>query len=298
MRRIVIFFCLFQSFFLIIFSLRCCCTRFSTNSFQGSWRVEVFFYLPTTLLIVLVNPGAATRAMLYKPLRAVDCSTLSLTLPVVHRKFNLLLPVFRFCYILEFLPVYSCYEVGYMVLVAAPAYCHLPLLSPTVTKKHTFHLAPPLSSSVSIMVLSSYAALNKIEAGGIRELNMFISQTLDSSVEPADVVKPIGLHFCVGEKIFIGTTHPLLTCPIEFLLHDRISHDTLLCRPIWTESCQRSKVNRKARVGVKKHSVIRLDDFSVVAHDKAKYGHVFFVKSYQVVKKDVDDDAYERWITD
>jgi hypothetical protein len=54
-------------------------------------------------------------------------------------------------------------------------------------------------------------------------------------------------------------------------------------------------VNRKAKIGVKKLSVIRLDDFSVVAHQKAPAGYLIFIRSYDVVKKDVDHDVYDRW---
>jgi hypothetical protein len=148
------------------------------------------------------------------------------------------------------------------------------------------------------MVVSSFAALNKIEPGGIRELNTFISQTLDSSINAADVVKPVGLHFCLKEKIFTGTNQPFVSCPIQFLLRDRTSLDTQLCRPVWTDIVHRSKVNRKAKIGVKKHSVIRLDDYSVLAHNNAPHGYLLFIKNYHVVKKVVDDDAYHRWITD
>ena len=146
----------------------------------------------------------------------------------------------------------------------------------------------------AIMVLSSHAALNKIERGGMRELFTFITDTLDSSIKPADVAKPVGLHFCVEEKIFKGTDQPYCSCPIQFLLRGS-SPQTLLSQPVWTDRTKRSQVNRKARVGVKTYSVIRLDDYNVVAHKKAICGYVFFIRTYQVVKKDVDTDAYKRW---
>jgi len=125
------------------------------------------------------------------------------------------------------------------------------------------------------MGLSTFAALNKIEASSIREMNDFIIRRLDSSVKAVDLVKPVGLHFVVEDKIFKGTNQPRVSCPIQFLLWDS-RFDTLLCQPVWTESSQRSKVNRKAKVGVKKHSaVLRLDNFEVVTHQKAKSGYVF-----------------------
>ena len=151
--------------------------------------------------------------------------------------------------------------------------------------------------TISIMVLSSFAALNKIEAGGMIELKEFIVRRLDRSARTVGAVKPVGCHFLVEEKHFKGTNQPRVSCPIQFLLRDR-SSDTLLCQPVWIESSQRSKVNRKAKFGVKKHSVIRLDDFEVVAHEKAISGYVFFLRNYTVVKKDVDDEAYQRWITE
>jgi hypothetical protein len=64
---------------------------------------------------------------------------------------------------------------------------------------------------------------------------------------------------------------------------------------VWTEQTLRSKVNRKAKMGVKKHSVIRLDDFSVVPHMKAPSGYLVFIRSYLVVKKDIEMEAYQRW---
>jgi hypothetical protein len=54
-------------------------------------------------------------------------------------------------------------------------------------------------------------------------------------------------------------------------------------------------VNRKAKLGVKKHSAICLNDFSVVAHEKAPSGYLLFIRSYLVVKKDIDKEAHQRW---
>jgi hypothetical protein len=146
------------------------------------------------------------------------------------------------------------------------------------------------------MVLSSHSALNKVGGGSTRQLNDYITQQLAS---PSMVVdgsnsKPAGLHFVVLEKIFKGTNQPYVSCPIQFLLRDSTG-DTILCQPVWTEKSLRSKVNRKAKVGVKKHSVIRLDDFSVVAHKKALSGFHIFIRSYLVVKKDIEIEAYQRW---
>jgi hypothetical protein len=146
------------------------------------------------------------------------------------------------------------------------------------------------------MVVSSFSALNKIEAGGIRELNDYISRRLDSAIT-GDEGKPVALHFLVEEKIFKGTSQPFVSCPIQFRLRGR-SPQTLLCQPVWTDPSLRSKVNRKAKVGVKKHSVIRLDDYSVVLHSKAPSGYLFFIRSYVVVKKDVDKDAHDRWLSE
>jgi hypothetical protein len=134
-----------------------------------------------------------------------------------------------------------------------------------------------------------------IEADGMMELNRFISLSLAGSTPASDLVKPVGLHFCVEDKIFKGTNQPFLSCPIQFLLRDRTSPERKLCQPVCTERSHRSKVFRKAKVGVKKHSVIRLDDFSIVAHKKAPNGYILFIRSYYVVKKVVDNDAYQRW---
>ena len=144
------------------------------------------------------------------------------------------------------------------------------------------------------MVLSSFNALNKIEAGGMKELNDYISRRLDGSAN-ANAEKPVGLHFLVEEKTFKGTNQPFVSCPIQFRLRDP-SPETKLCQPVWTETRHRTKVNTKARHGVKKHSVIRVDDFSIVVHEKALLGYIFFLRSYVVVKKVVDDDACNRWI--
>lgn len=126
------------------------------------------------------------------------------------------------------------------------------------------------------------------------ELNDYISRQLKSAVVESNQ-KPGGLHFLVEEKIFKGTNQPFVSCPIQFRLRDR-NPQTLLCQPVWTKSSLRCKVNRQAKIGVKKHSVIRLDDFSVVVHSKSPLGYIFFLREYQVIKKDVDKDAYERWL--
>ena len=144
------------------------------------------------------------------------------------------------------------------------------------------------------MVLSSFNALNKIEAGGMKEMNDCISRRLDGSAN-ANAEKPVGLHFLVEEKTFKGTNQPFVSCPIQFRLRDP-SPETKLCQPVWTETRHRTKVNTKARHGVTKHSVIRIDDFSIVAHEKALLGYVFFLRSYVAVKKVVDDNACNRWL--
>jgi hypothetical protein len=149
---------------------------------------------------------------------------------------------------------------------------------------------------VSIMAISSYAALNKIRAGSMTELNLYIKQRLDSTVHTADLVKPVGLHFVIEDKVFKGTNQPFFSCPIQFLLRDQTT-ETKLCQPVWTDPSLRSKVNRRAKLGVKKHYVIRLDDFSVVAHKKSLTGYLVFIRSYHVIKKDIDSEAYDRWIT-
>jgi hypothetical protein len=86
-----------------------------------------------------------------------------------------------------------------------------------------------------------------------------------------------------------------LSCPVQLLLRDG-SGQTKLCQPVWTDPTLRTKVNRKVKVGTKKLSVIRLDDFNAVSHEKSPSGYVFFIRSYLVVKKDVDEEVYQRWI--
>ena len=146
------------------------------------------------------------------------------------------------------------------------------------------------------MVMSSFNALNKIEAECMSESNDYSTGRLDGSIT-AIAEKPCGLHFLVEEKIFKGTNQPFVSCPIQFRLRDQ-SPETKLCQPVWTDPSQRGHVNRKAKIGVKKHSVIRLDDFSVVVHNKSPSGYLLFIRSYLVIKKTVDDDAYERWRTE
>jgi hypothetical protein len=141
------------------------------------------------------------------------------------------------------------------------------------------------------MVLSSHAALNKVGCSSMRELKEYINSRLAGN----DCTKPLGLHFVLDDKIFKGTNQPHIQCPIQFLLRGN-TKETMLCRPVWTEQTLRSKVNRKAKVGVKKHSVIRLDDFSVVLHNQAPSGYLVFIRSYLVVKKDIKMTAYQRWI--
>ena len=145
------------------------------------------------------------------------------------------------------------------------------------------------------MGLSCFNALNKIESGAMMELNSCMTRRLNSDAEEEESMKPLGLHFLVEEKLFIGTNQPFVSCPVQFLLRDR-SPETKLCRPVWTDSSQRTKVNRKARFGVKKRSVIRVDDYSVIRHKTAVSGYVLFLPSYLVVKKDADEEACQRWL--
>jgi hypothetical protein len=130
------------------------------------------------------------------------------------------------------------------------------------------------------MVVSSHTALNKIDAGGMRELKECITHMLDPSNERTEAVAmPTGLHSVVADKIFMGTNQPNFSCPIRLLVTDQIA-ETEICQPVWTEGSMRSKVNRKAKVGVKKRSAIRLDDCRVVAHEKTSSGYLFFLRSY------------------
>ena len=148
------------------------------------------------------------------------------------------------------------------------------------------------------MVVSSHAALNKVKPNSMKELDDFITQTLDPLVKVADIIKPVGLHFVVKDKIFLGNPHGG-SCPIRLLLQDS-SRETKLCKIVWSERTQRSNVIRKAKVGVKKLSVICLDDFNAVSSDKSfekpAAGYHFFIRDYHVVKRDVDPDAYRRWL--
>ena len=148
-----------------------------------------------------------------------------------------------------------------------------------------------------IMVISSFVALNMVEDEAMRDMKLFISQTLDRSTKRTDIVKPACLHLCLKNKLFVDTNQPFIQCPIHFQLRDRTSIDQLIFWPIWMESSQRSQVNKKAKVGVKKHSVICLDDFSVVRNEQSETGYIFFLKKYAVIKKNVDEEAYRRWIS-
>jgi hypothetical protein len=148
------------------------------------------------------------------------------------------------------------------------------------------------------MVVSSYAALNMIESGSMAQLNDYIISRVDNNnfVKKETMPKHLGLHFFVEEKVFQGNANGI-RCPIQFLLCDRRSQ-TKLCQPVWMERSQRSKVIRKAKVGVKMHSVICLDDFEIVLHKPAITGYLIFLRSYHVVKKDVDPDVFHRWFLD
>jgi hypothetical protein len=150
--------------------------------------------------------------------------------------------------------------------------------------------------AVPTMVISSHVALNKVDSGATSQLNQYISEVLAMSTGATDPPnKPLGLHFVVKEKIFRGTNMKFFCCPIQLLLEDA-SGETKLCQPMWTDKSLRAKVNRKVKFGTQKRSVIRLGDFKVVVHPPAPAGYVILIRSYDVVKKDVDEDAYERWL--
>jgi hypothetical protein len=71
-----------------------------------------------------------------------------------------------------------------------------------------------------VMVLSSHAALNKVKASSMQELDYYIKQKLDPTVKAEDLVmKPLGLHFVVKDKVFMGNPHGAC-CPIRLLLQD------------------------------------------------------------------------------
>jgi hypothetical protein len=66
------------------------------------------------------------------------------------------------------------------------------------------------------MVVSSHAALNKIDAGGRRELKEYITHMLDPSNERTEAMAmPTGLHFVVADRNFMGTNQPNFSCPIR-----------------------------------------------------------------------------------
>jgi hypothetical protein len=153
---------------------------------------------------------------------------------------------------------------------------------------------------IVIMVLSSHTALNKVKASSIETLDAFIAQKLGPAVKEADLLmKPLGLHFVVKDKIFMGKAHSAC-CPIRLLLQDG-SGETKLCKVIWRDRTERSKVIRKVKFGVNKFSVICLDDFTVISDEhsveKTGTGYHFFTCNYHVVKKDVSEETYLRWLT-
>jgi hypothetical protein len=147
----------------------------------------------------------------------------------------------------------------------------------------------------TMVTTSSHTALNKVGSSSMKELKDCISRRLSTCYNGAEEEnKPLGLHFVVKDKIFRGTNQQFVSCPIQFLLQD-CTGETMLCQPVWTEQSLRTKVNRKAKAGVKKNSVIRLDDCSVIPHERSASGYLVFIRSYMVVKKDVDQDACDRW---
>jgi hypothetical protein len=170
---------------------------------------------------------------------------------------------------------------------------YAPLNRPVPMRIFISHLA---TVAVPTMVISSHVALNKVDSGATSQLNQYISQVLAMSTGATDPPnKPLGLHFVVKEKIFRGTNMKFFCCPVQLLLEDA-SGETKLCQPMWTDKSLRAKVNRKVKFGTQKRSVIRLVDFKVVVHPPAPAGYVILIRSYDVVKKDVDEDAYERWL--
>jgi hypothetical protein len=151
-----------------------------------------------------------------------------------------------------------------------------------------------------VMVLSSHAALNKVKASSMQELDYYIKQKLDPTVKAEDLVmKPLGLHFVVKDKVFMGNPHGAC-CPIRLLLQDG-SGQTKLCKVIWRDRTERSKVIRKVKLGVDKFSVICLDDFTVISDElsveKTSTGYHFYTRNYRVVKKDVGEEEYLRWLS-
>jgi hypothetical protein len=155
------------------------------------------------------------------------------------------------------------------------------------------HLAP------AVMAISSHPALNKVAAGGISELDVHITKVLEArrTVGATDVIQSVGLHFVVDDKIFVGTNQNFLCFPAQLLLRDGLGQ-TKLHAPVWTNQTLRAKVNRKVKVGTKKLSIIRLDDFTAVPHNEAPSGHVFLIRSHLAVKKDVDEEAHVLWRTE
>jgi hypothetical protein len=60
-------------------------------------------------------------------------------------------------------------------------------------------------------------------------------------------------------------------------------------------------VIRKVKLGVDKFSVICLDDFTVISDElsveKTSTGYHFYTRNYRVVKKDVGEEEYLRWLS-
>jgi hypothetical protein len=96
------------------------------------------------------------------------------------------------------------------------------------------------------MAISSHVALNKVTAGGVVELDVYITKVLEAcrTVGAPDVVKPVGLHFVVDNKIFRGTNLKFLCCPVQLLLRDG-SGQTKLGTPVWTHSTLRRRSTGK-----------------------------------------------------
>lgn len=137
-------------------------------------------------------------------------------------------------------------------------------------------------------------ALAKVNVGVVQSIQDYGDALIGGTGD--DILKPPNCRLLVSNKIFSGGHSP-----INFILTDGM--DSIIGVPLWPigDMKEKGKAIRKAKMGVKKFSIIELEEYIVLkrkmpmpANDEHGNYQVVCTK-YRVIKKVVEPSAVQHW---
>lgn len=136
-------------------------------------------------------------------------------------------------------------------------------------------------------MVSSITAMAQVYRGGVQVILDYAFCLTEESVTE----KPIGIKLLVREKQFCGQLSP-----ISFVLTD--GEKDIIGLPSWVagQSKDRSSQIRKAKIAVKRYTVIQIEDYDVKIHGSFDRAPYLQLHKYTIVKRIITQTEFEHWL--